>query len=177
VERRSGRPDTAACRRRLARPAQSGRRAAARIPDYLRAGRACRPDREWILWLENDWESVAPIPDAKFLDRAARGDIETIRLFGAYKMRGTSARAPAGPHVIGTKRLIQWRESYSAGWEEGRAHWGCGGTLIRTDVLARHALLDGLKEIMHATADLLTLRPKTNIMWHIGAETTAGFVP
>jgi hypothetical protein len=42
-------------------------------------------------------------------------------------------------------------------------------------VLIPHMELPGLKEIMHATTDLLTLRPRENIMWHIGAETTPGF--
>ncbi len=131
-------------------------------------------EHEWILWLENDWESVAPVPTFEWLDNCG---VETVRLFGARKMR-SGPRALAGEHRIGTKELIDWQSLVDLpGWEHARAaHWGAGGTLIRRCRLTRFAHLPRLKDVITADPRLLSLRPVENIMWSIGETTTEGFL-
>jgi hypothetical protein len=127
-----------------------------------------------VLWLENDWESDAPIPPPAFFHGLEH--VDQFRLFGARKMRGNGPRAPAGQHIIGTKTLIDWEESARDGWDIGVCHWGAGGTLVRPWVLrAGAAAAPRLKDIITTATHLVTMRPTENILWHIGAETTGGF--
>lgn len=132
---------------------------------------AARLGSEWILWLENDWESVKPLPDAEWL---AQCDADTVRLFGEMKFRG-GHRAKAGEHRIGTSERIAW-VPLRAGWEFGYAHWGAGGTLVRRSVLERQLHAERLKDVITADLRLLNWRPTENIMFSIGEETTAGFM-
>lgn len=124
----------------------------------------------WVVWLENDWESVVAMPSTAFLDDA---DIETARLFGRLKFRD-GKRAPAGRLRIGTTEPIVWQTD-RPGWERGRAHWGAGGTIVRTSVLQRQAHQSRLKDVILAENNLVSLRPVENIMWSIGQDTTEGF--
>lgn len=131
---------------------------------------------DWILWLENDWISERAIPSAMFFDAAEASAVQTVRLFGENKMK-SGPRAPAGKHRMGTKEPISWRPSPFPGWEEGLAHWACGGSLIRAVTVREFVHLPSLKEIMLRWNALRSLRPRENIMWSIGPETTPGFIP
>lgn len=130
-----------------------------------------RAGAEWMVWLENDWESVAALPNERFI---ATSGMDTIRLFGVRKMR-TGPRALAGPHRIGTREPIVWTPAMP-GWEQGRAHWGGGGTIVRTDVLTRQVHQPRLKDVITADTALRSLRPLHNLMWSLGLETTPGFL-
>jgi len=126
---------------------------------------------DWILWLENDWEAVAPIPSEDFLNDS---EAETVRLFGTRKMQ-TGPRQMAGARRIHTHALIDW-QPVSPGWEEAYAHWGAGGTLIQTAVLLRQLHQPRLKDVIIAENNLLSWRPVENLMWCHGIETTAGVI-
>ncbi len=127
---------------------------------------------DWMLWLENDWESVEPLPDQGFFRRATEQKVETIRLFGTHKMRDRIA----GEYRLGTKDKINWKPWTEPGWEWGRAHWGCGGTIIRTSLIAALANRENVKVIMRERNEMLTLRPRHNIMFSNGEVTTPGFM-
>lgn len=131
---------------------------------------------DWILWLENDWVSEHSLPSSVFLDQAKASVIQTVRLFGERKMK-SGRRAPAGKHRMGTKEPIDWRPSLAfEGWEEGLAHWAGGGSLIQTATVRQFIHLSSLKEVMLRWNALRSLRPKQNLMWSIGVDTTPGFM-
>lgn len=125
----------------------------------------------WILWLENDWESVAPIPTEAFLHASGA---ETVRLFGVLKMH-EGPRKLAGTRRIGTDERIDWRPAMD-GWETGRAHWGGGGTLVKTSILQRQLHQPRLKDVITAENYLLSLRPLENLMWCHGLISTEGII-
>lgn len=139
-------------------------------------GEAAVRGAEFVLWLENDWESVAPIPTLEFLRTTAKEGIITWRLFGVRKGRGDGPRAWAGQHRIGTNEKIDWQPSKFSGWEFGLAHWGAGGTIATLAYLESQLHRPRLKDVITARVELPSARPTENIMWHIGEETTPGFV-
>lgn len=117
-----------------------------------------------ILHLENDQESVAPLP--------TRRDAESIRLYGAKKERGTGPRAWTGTHIMGTKTPIMW---YNDGhdWERGEAHWGGQASITETPILLEGIKnAERLKDVSIALRRMNTLRPRENITWHIDLEGT-----
>jgi len=132
---------------------------------------ASRAHCDWMLWLENDWEFIAPCPDEAFLNWTSA---DTVRLFGAKKMR-SGPRQWAGTRRIHTQERIEW-VPIAAGWEAGYAHWGAGGTLIRREVLARQLHQPRLKDVIIAENNLLSLRPVENLMWCNGLYTTEGVI-
>jgi hypothetical protein len=124
---------------------------------------------EWLLWLENDWEWVAPIP----MDALTLG-AECVRLYGALKAR-TGPRAEAGRFIMGTTDPIVWRP-IGGGLERGEAHFAGPPSLTRPYAL--ESLADGarsLKEVSLAGV-LDTVRLVDNAVWHIGDTQTPGFV-
>lgn len=131
---------------------------------------------EFIVWLENDWESVAPLPTDAFVRLSG---VETIRLFGVKKFR-SGHRALAGRHRIGTNEPLVWVPATGRpGWEySAHAHWGAGGTIVRTDVIEAHVAAGParLKDVIMSAHDLRSLRPIENVMWSIGQQTTTGFL-
>lgn len=129
----------------------------------------------FVLWLENDWESERPLPPPEFFK--ANGHFAQVRLYGARKMKGDGPRALAGTHIIGTKTPIDWRPlEREPGWEKGRCHWGAGGTLVKPSILLGGAYEAArLKDIIVAANNCVTIRPVENILWHIGEKTTEGF--
>jgi len=126
---------------------------------------------QWLLWLENDWETVAPLPSEQFLRNSGA---DTVRLFGVKKMR-SGPRQWAGSRRILTQEPIDWQPDMP-GWESGRAHWGGGGTLVKTEVLQRQIHQSRLKDVIKAENNLLSLRPVENLMWCNGLETTPGVI-
>lgn len=140
-------------------------------------------DCSHVLWLENDWVSLEPLPWT-LLELA--GVFDTVRLFGEWKRTDHDhPRARAGQHVLGTKRKIVWNPVRPTrqpaqlfhGWEHGLASWAAGGSIIRIQHLLRHRHQPGLKRMMDAMGPLATLRPTWNIMASIGDQTTPGFMP
>lgn len=132
---------------------------------------------EFVLWLENDWESVAPIPTLDWL-RKARDEhgIVTWRLFGERKMRGDGPRAMAGEHRIGTKDRVHWIDCLEfEGWQRGHTHWAAGGSIATLAHLESQLHRPRLKDVITAKNDLPTMRPVQNVLFHIGHETTPGF--
>lgn len=137
-----------------------------------------RRGAHWVLWLENDWSTSEPLPRPAFFRKALRADVEAIRLFGDRKMAHEGPRSMAGRHRMGTKDVVVWESSKDfPGWETGRTHWGCGGCLIRSDILARHMRAATLKDVMLADNNLYSLRPLQNLVWHLGQTRTEGFIP
>lgn len=119
----------------------------------------------WILHLENDIEWVGPIP--------TRRDAESIRLYGALKMRD-GPRAPAGVHIMGTKEPIDWTPA-GDGWERGVASWGGQPSITLAKPLLDAVTapgVDRLKQVSMALQRLDTLRPVENLVWHVGEEAT-----
>lgn len=134
-------------------------------------GAAWEAGCHWILWLENDWEAVAPLPTEEFLEWSGA---ETVRLFGAKKMR-SGPRQWAGTRRMNTEERIEW-VPVLPGWEGGRAHWGGGGTFVQTDILRRQLHLPRLKDVITAENNLVSLRPVDNLMWCNGLHTTEGVI-
>ena len=132
---------------------------------------AVKADCEWILWLENDWEAVAAIPSESFLTLTGA---ETVRLFGIKKMR-SGPRQWAGSRRIHTTEMIKWCPIIP-GWEWGKAHWGAGGTLVKTAVLQRQFRQPRLKDVIIAENNLDSWRPTENLMWCHGLHTTEGVI-
>ncbi len=122
---------------------------------------------EWILHLENDIDWVAPIPE--------RRDADSIRLYGALKGR-EGPRAVTGPHLMGTKTLIDWQPA-GDGWERGVASWGGQPSITRASVLWQAIAppqVWKIKQLSMAMQQLDTLRPVENITWHVGEQQTPG---
>ena len=127
---------------------------------------------DWILWLENDWEAVGSIPTSTFCDHA---DVETVRLFGVQKFED-GPRKWSGARRLLTRDRIDWQPHSYFGWECARAHWGAGGTLVKTSVLQRQLHQPRLKDVIKAENNLLSLRPIVNLMWCHGLQTTEGVI-
>ena len=129
--------------------------------------RAAAAGATHILHLENDIELVAPLP---------RFNAESVRLYGERKAR-SGPRQMVGPHRMGTKDPIEWREEFSdlRGniWSRGRAHWGGMPSITRTELLLRAiTCAETFKDISLTLNSMDTLRPRNNLAWHIGDDRT-----
>lgn len=130
---------------------------------------------EFLLWLENDWESVAPIPTLDELRKYGDAGAVCFRMYGKRKMRGDGPRAMAGEHRIGTDVKIDWLPTADPKWEAGLAHWGGGGCIATLTHLESQYHRKRLKDVITAKNDLPSLRMTENVLWHIGEQTTEGF--
>jgi len=128
---------------------------------------------EFVMWLENDWESVGPLPKIEFLREHAKAGIKTWRLFGEFKMREPGPRARAGEHEIGSKNKIDWKPG-PAGWETGAAHWAAGGSIATLACLEAQIYRPRMKDVITAEPRLPSMRVRENLMFHIGEKTTEG---
>jgi hypothetical protein len=127
------------------------------LSDMWRA--AAKLGASHILHLENDIESVAPLP--------SRRDAQSVRLYGEWKGLPGARRSKTGTHIIGTKERIVWKPE-DAEWDRGVAHWGGQPSITETDILL--AALPGssrIKDLCRKMQRLDTLRPKTNVMLHV----------
>lgn len=120
-----------------------------------------------ILHLENDIEFVAALP---------RFDVECVRLYGERKAR-SGPRQMTGPHRMGTTDRIEWKEEFSDFrgnvWYRGCAHWGGMPSITRTEMLLRAAMhAETFKDISMMLRFMDTLRPRDNIIWHVGDTRT-----
>ena len=135
---------------------------------YAMWNEAARRGATHILHLENDQEFVAPIP--------ARRDAQSIRLYGEFKERGTGPRRFSGPHLMGTKTKIQW-DFDGHEWQRGIAHWGGQASITESGLLVKAVeCAKSLKDVSMSLQKLDTLRPRENIVWHVGHERTPGGV-
>ncbi len=127
---------------------------------------AVRRGAERILHLENDWEWTGPVPEI---------DWPCVRLYGKLKGRGELHEAAAIinlltrepvvwlPHVVDGERLLDW--------ERALIHFGGPPSIVHADlIMPRVEAATVLKHIGLFTID--TIRPRRNIVWHIGAVTT-----
>lgn len=115
-----------------------------------------------ILHLENDIRSLWRLPD--------RRDADSVRLYGEYKGEGTSY--PTGPHIMGSRELIEWRE-VGGRWQRAQCHWGAQPSITRTDLLVPAIIAAAsLKDVSRQLLRIDTLRPRINFVAHIGAEKT-----
>lgn len=120
-----------------------------------------------ILHLENDCESLRPLPMQAFSEW-----VDCVRLYGEYK--DAARQYPTGPHHMGTKDPIRW-QPHGAFWQLARCHWGAQPSVTKSALLVEaitHA--ESLKDVSMYLRDILTLRPQFNITSHIGVVKTEG---
>lgn len=135
---------------------------------------------EWMLLLENDWQTVRPIPWAVFDACRARGDVWALRLYGRFKERGE--QLPAGARHRGRGGADpNWQEAEADGepFEVGDIHWGNPPSIARVAQVAwLHKAASREKDAI-ARSGLITdkvARVKSNVVFHIGATRTPGFL-
>lgn len=121
-----------------------------------------------ILHLENDCVSLAPLPSENIYRSA-----ESTRLYGRFK--GLNNTYPTGPHIMGTKEVIQWKPTPAPGWEYATCHWGAQPSITRAGLL--HLAIERAERLKDVSTQLLridTIRPRWNILAHIGEVKTDG---
>jgi hypothetical protein len=126
-------------------------------------------DDEWVLVLEADQEWVRPFPKG-----CVDLGLECVRLQGAMKCR-SGPRAPAGRYLLGTRKLIDWRP-FAPGYEIGEAHYPGQPCVLQAHTLRE--LMAGSRSVkdMALKRPLLTARVIENVTYHLGGESTPGFV-
>lgn len=120
----------------------------------------------WTMILENDIESVRPFPWALF-DYVAKDDrVSSLRLFGPFKDRD-GLEACLTTHKKKDHAPVKWRPFRGApeGAQVGDIHWSAQPTVTRS-----HELLTLHKTGVEPAG--LTVRVKSNVMFHIGRERT-----
>lgn len=155
---------------------------------------------EWMLLLENDWETVRPFPRAVWRDAVEEFDVWSLRLYGAFKERGNQrpagtrhrGRSGADPKwraefvtdSIDVTSLADCAPAYTAGkaveaYEVGHIHWGNPPAVSRVDLVAwLHKKARREKEAIVKSGEIKNpvARVVENVVYHIGYERTAGFV-
>lgn len=135
---------------------------------------------EWMLLLENDWESARPVPLEAFGEAVRHYDAWSMRLYGAFKERdnarpaGTRHRGRGGAdpkwHVCGGS---------SEPFEVGHIHWGNPPAISRVDLVAwLHKKARREKDAIAKSGEIKNpvARVLENVVYHIGFERTGGFV-
>lgn len=132
-----------------------------------------------ILILENDIETVRPLPWDLIDYVFALPDIYCLRLYGTHKERN-GQRACGKTHFgknnkdPGWKDQWQWNEHYQV----GDIHWGAQPCITRIDeatYLHMGTASEGQIRKKSGKLDLLTARVMDNVCYHIGADRTEGF--
>lgn len=121
-----------------------------------------------VLWLENDWESERPLFDALILSQ----EVDCVRLYGREKQK--DGKRPAGTNSLVTGQPLHWGP-ISAHWDGAMAHFGGAPSIVAIARILPYIHLPTIKDMGRAMGHLRTYRPKENIVWHIGHETTPGF--
>lgn len=124
-----------------------------------------------FMLLENDWLSVRSLEELPTVPDS----VDCVRLYGAWKDEGQ--KRAAGRHLIGTDDAIGW-VPHGDGWEVAKAHWGGPPSIVKLERLWGLAMSAvSFKGISMGSRHFVTMRPTVNFVFHIGDETTPGFVP
>lgn len=155
---------------------------------------------EWLLLLENDWETVRPLPLMAWRDAVESYDVWAMRLYGAFKER--DERCPAAPRHRGRSGADpQWRPAFATKtieptsaddkytganhgktgeeYEVGHIHWGNPPSIARVDLVAwlhKNARREKDAIVKSGEIENPVARVVSNVVYHIGFERTAGFV-
>lgn len=131
-----------------------------------------RAGADWFLFLENDWEWERPFPRWAI----GRDTLPVVRLYGAAKAK-TGPRAPTGRTNMATGREIVWYRTHDPALEfTDAAHWAGPPSISRMLVMrevVKHASVKAASKALSYP----TLRVGENCVWHLGEETTEGFLP
>lgn len=140
------------------------------------ASRLQRIGAEWMLLLENDWETVRPFPGEVFREIQARGDVWALRLYGRYKARNN--RHPVREYHQGRGRASpNWRAF--DGYEVGDIHWGNPPSVARVaSVVWVHEGVRTEKQAIERSGFIQdhVARVAENVVYHIGTQRTEGFL-
>lgn len=134
---------------------------------------------DWVLMLENDWESARPIPWALFDFIRQDASIYCLRLYGQFKER--DSRRPCFTKHIGRQNArVQWVPLVGAPEpaEVGEIHWGSPPALTRVaEALWLHedTASDYAAGVKSGELALCTARVVDNVVYHIGADRTRRF--
>jgi hypothetical protein len=130
---------------------------------------------EWMLLLENDWETVRPFPWQVF--EAVKTKVWAIRLYGQYKAR--DKQRPVSAHHQGRNKADPGWQAYD-GYEIGEIHWGNPPSVSRVkDVVWLHEGASSERDAIRKSGRISdrVARVTDNVVYHIGEEHTPGFVP
>lgn len=134
---------------------------------------------EAVLNLQNDWESLRPIPVNVIPRLLEDRGIYTFRLYGKYKSPGKAC----GIHHGGRepREVVQWTpDLHIPGIETGEIHWGHPPAVTRMAEamdMVRGAGSESVSRRRSGALKLLTARVTDNIFSHIGEHRTARFRP
>lgn len=135
---------------------------------------------EWMLLLENDWESVRPVPVAQFREIVARHSPWCVRLYGRFKER--DEQRPTGTRHRGRGGADpKWQTLEAAGepYELGSIHWGNPPSIARVrEVAWLHRRARREKDAIVKSGEIAApvARVVQNVFFHIGFARTQGFV-
>lgn len=133
---------------------------------------------DWVLLLQNDFETVKPFPWELFHRVAADPGVWCLRLYGEHKNRDGSR--PAGTRHKGRGGApIDW-QSYGDGAQVAVAHFSALPSVCKSklafDLLTLATTMRGAM-VASGGIDLNTVRVTENVVWHIGDERTPDFMP
>ena len=142
-----------------------------------------------IMVLENDWESVRPLPWAAIKYAFSHDQVYCMRLYGVYRERdpvtGLGRRACGKTHYgkgKGTwdpKWMPATHPSFNETIEFGDIHWGAPPNITRiAEAVYLHEDTKSEGGIIRKSAklgNLLTARVVDNVFYHIGYDRTPGF--
>lgn len=131
---------------------------------------------EWMLLLENDWETVRPLPWSILKDAQARG-AWSLRLYGRYKARG--CQRPVRNYHQGRNKADPGWQGFD-GYEIGDIHWGNPPSVSRVkDVVWLHEGVSSERDAIRKSGQMTApvARVTENVVYHIGEKHTPGFVP
>lgn len=121
---------------------------------------------DWVLFLENDIETVRAFPWPLFDAMRRDKEIYCLRLYGRFKNSERTDKALDTHKHRGHMevRWRPWRDAPEAA-QVGRIHWSAQPSVTRLDELLLH-------HRKGTDPDGLTLRVKKNVTSHIGVERT-----
>lgn len=135
---------------------------------------------QWMLLLENDWETVRPFPLETWREAVRHYDVWSMRLYGAFKER--DQQRPAGTRHRGRSGADpKWHRCGGAteAYDVGHIHWGNPPAVSRVDLVAwLHKKAKREKEAIVKSGEITNpvARVVENVVFHIGFERTGGFV-
>lgn len=135
---------------------------------------------EWMLLLENDWESARPVPVSAWREAVQTHGVWSMRLYGAFKERDCAR--PCGTRHRGRSGADpKWRicRGEAEPYEVGHIHWGNPPSIARVDLVAwLHKKARREKDAIVKSGEIPdpVARVRENVVYHIGFDRTAGFV-